>query len=601
MLRDDLCVIVAAMGIAAPTAPTISQAGGQTWNSLTGAGANAVYFRVFWCSFNGTWSANPSVVFANESGTVACSVIMHVFRPDVAGNGLWAIDTAYAGASEASASPVVVTGITPANDDNVTLAGWLIQTATAITWGSLSGAGWAVTGTAQYRNTSGTDISASFAHQLQGTKAATGDVSKVPSTQAAGISFTVAWRHYPAKIAAVSDDQSTNLSDSPGGLFKYKASASEDTGAVIADALSYSRPATVFTVYDTVNWKAPVPASISETVPLDDSGLSARLTKLPQISEDVSLALSDTLAYSKPNTVAPSYDSVSWKVYAAAQPVDSFAADDSGMSARLVYLPQCSDTSAGTDSVSALFKFYATATESSTTTDNLAACQALLNSLTPESFATADNTSAVLRDLAALTDNYDSILADVVIHSLVNIGQATPINAAFSGDLGTNLSDSLISLQALLAASTDTLTLTDLVDALTRYLVTATDTADIAVDTLDALQRGLAILDESLSLADLVSASLPTGALQPILVALSDALSATDDVLAGEALRAAIQEVLTTLDGITADFHSAIPAISLDHRKPFYPFPNVILPETGVRRIRASSRIVPQRKIDEQS
>ncbi len=196
MLARDLVILIGAERLAAPSpANAISATGGQNWSTAsTFTGANTALFTLFWCQFNGTWTADPSIVFATESGTIPTTAIMHVFRASGVA-GVWVVDTAIAGGAEASASPTVITGITPTKDNNVTLAGWLMPFAS--TWGTLAGSGWNVTGTAQYRNTAGSDISAAFAHQLQGTQAATGDVSLVPSTPTAGVSFIMAWANVP--------------------------------------------------------------------------------------------------------------------------------------------------------------------------------------------------------------------------------------------------------------------------------------------------------------------------------------------------------------------------------------------------------------------
>lgn len=192
MVYGDLVIFIGQVQVNTPSsAMAISNAGGQSWSSASviQGTSNDQSFAVFWCQFNGTWSANPSIVFASESGTQPVTAIMHVFRPDVVGT--WAVDTAIAGGAEASASPVVIDGITPVHEHAVVLAGWAIPNVS--TWGTLSGAGWAVVATAQYRNTAGSDQSSAFAYQLQRYPAATGNVSLVPSSAAAGISFTMAW------------------------------------------------------------------------------------------------------------------------------------------------------------------------------------------------------------------------------------------------------------------------------------------------------------------------------------------------------------------------------------------------------------------------
>lgn len=198
MSSGDLVLLIGLLRITTPSsAVAVSETGGQTWSSGSTVGSIApLHYAVFWCQFNGTWTADPSLVFAAELGVVPTTAIMHVFRP--AASGTWAVDTTLSGAGYAATTPVTITGITPANNDNVTLAAW--AQATAVTWGTLSGSGWAVTGAAQYRNTAGADDSGSFAHQLQGTKAATGNVSLTPSSTGGGLKFTMAWYVIPGPI-----------------------------------------------------------------------------------------------------------------------------------------------------------------------------------------------------------------------------------------------------------------------------------------------------------------------------------------------------------------------------------------------------------------
>lgn len=192
MLAGDLVIMLGAHRSNIDTM-TVSETGNQTWKNLGVIDGTSAGFRVFWCEFNGAWPANPSIAFAAETGTIPCSAIMHVFRPAV--KSKWVYDIPIAGGVEASASPTVITGITPGHPANVTLAAWMIPNIS--TWGTLAGAGWAVTGTAQYRNSTGSDISAAFAHQLQNVPAATGDVSLIPSVAAAGVSFIVSWYALP--------------------------------------------------------------------------------------------------------------------------------------------------------------------------------------------------------------------------------------------------------------------------------------------------------------------------------------------------------------------------------------------------------------------
>lgn len=181
MLAGDLVCMIGQQRATSATL-AISAAGGQTWTSETVFDATTnVTARLFWCQFNGTWSTNPSVDF---SATTCNSVQMHVFRPP-ATNYTWQKATLTGSLTDnpSTANDLTspFTALTSGSDTTtsnptVSLAGW--HSADDNTWGTLSGSGWAVTGSAQYRNTSGQDQSASYAHKIQTAAGTLGDVSK---------------------------------------------------------------------------------------------------------------------------------------------------------------------------------------------------------------------------------------------------------------------------------------------------------------------------------------------------------------------------------------------------------------------------------------
>lgn len=183
MLAGDLvCMIGQERSLG--TTLQVSQAGGQTWTSENPLSISNQTVRLFWCTFNGTWSANPSVDFL---GTTCNSVQMHVFRAPTADH-TWSVNQALVELDD-STDPFTITGqTTTGSDPTVTLGGWF--SADDNTWGSISGTGWVVTGLAQYRNTSGQDQSASYAHKIQTSAGATGNVSKSQLTLGADASTT---------------------------------------------------------------------------------------------------------------------------------------------------------------------------------------------------------------------------------------------------------------------------------------------------------------------------------------------------------------------------------------------------------------------------
>lgn len=193
MVEGDLVVLTAQYKGAVTL--TISNAGGQSWTSETADSASNISTQIFWCRYNGTWSANPSVT--NTSGTLALSATMHVFRPTT-GTNVWVLDFAKATATAFSApsTPFTVTrtGRTTTNANTVTLASF--HTSDDNSWGSISGSGWNVAGTAQYRNLQGNDQSSAYAYYLAASAStATGNVSLNQTANGgdAGITTLMTW------------------------------------------------------------------------------------------------------------------------------------------------------------------------------------------------------------------------------------------------------------------------------------------------------------------------------------------------------------------------------------------------------------------------
>jgi hypothetical protein len=173
-------VVVFAVSRATSGTLSVSNAGGQTWTSLTQANQTTCRRRIFWCVFNGTWSANPSFTI----GTTCSSAQMLVFSPTSSAH-TWAADNALSSAVQAAPSTpftCTITGVTRTSY-GVAIGWW--NTISAVTWGTLSGTGWSKTGlSAQYRNTAGSDHSSTFAYNI-GT-GATNNVSQNESAGSAG-------------------------------------------------------------------------------------------------------------------------------------------------------------------------------------------------------------------------------------------------------------------------------------------------------------------------------------------------------------------------------------------------------------------------------
>lgn len=191
-MRDGDIVFMIGMRRASNiTTFAVSATGGQIWNELPSlTGTANISIRIFWCRFNGTWSASPSV---NLQGTGGNSVIMHVFRPSTRVYS-WAVDVSQASTNHAAAASITRTGVTTNNNNTLTFVGWF--TADDNSWGTPS-AGWTTAGSAQYRNLQGMDMSASFAYRILTTAGTTGDVAKSQTANSPDAATSVIVSFYP--------------------------------------------------------------------------------------------------------------------------------------------------------------------------------------------------------------------------------------------------------------------------------------------------------------------------------------------------------------------------------------------------------------------
>lgn len=152
---------------------SITNAGNQTWNSIgNDQGTSNVSLSTYWCEFNGTTTNDAE--FTLSAGTNTNKMVL-VFRPTDAST-TWQTEQ-IATTNAAAATTITVTGVTPGHNNTVTTAAW--YTADDNTWGNLTGTGWSKTSLpAQIRNTSGQDMSGTWAYRLLGTAAATNNVSQ---------------------------------------------------------------------------------------------------------------------------------------------------------------------------------------------------------------------------------------------------------------------------------------------------------------------------------------------------------------------------------------------------------------------------------------
>ncbi|MDQ3747947.1 MAG: hypothetical protein M3367_02865 [Acidobacteriota bacterium] len=201
MVAGDLVVLI---GQQRGTGTTIAMSalGGQTWTTaLLSNTASNLSVLISYCRYNGTWAANPSMSFSNSTCT---TVVMHVFRPSSSSN-LWGIDTTGAFATfvaPVAPNDVTASGITTTNSSTVSVFGWF--TFDDNTWALNAGSNFVISGSAQYRNLAGSDMSSTYAHCIQTAAGATGSVTKQQASlgpDAGGIA-TVAFYEYSAGGAA---------------------------------------------------------------------------------------------------------------------------------------------------------------------------------------------------------------------------------------------------------------------------------------------------------------------------------------------------------------------------------------------------------------
>jgi trimeric autotransporter adhesin len=266
MAAGDLVIIYAHYRSATVTL-SMSITGGQTWVNETTDQGSSETFNVFWCRFNGTWGANPSVT-AGAGNTNALTVVMYVFRPTSAAN-LWGVHVA-ATNSSSSALTNSITGYTTSVPKTVTMAFWCNTSTTAATWTGLSGTGWSKTGlAAQYRNTTGTDQSHTAAYNIQSAPATIADVSQNQTAATTTRRSILTWYEMPND-------------DCTGSIYLYSNSTCTNTSSTLLGATpSASIPlgcAAAGTYYDV--WFSFDAANTTETVTLATTGITTPRVQL---------------------------------------------------------------------------------------------------------------------------------------------------------------------------------------------------------------------------------------------------------------------------------------------------------------------------------
>lgn len=195
-VEGDLVVIIAHQRVTGVgTSMTISATGGQTWtteNQIEYDPTINIAVRIFWCRFNGTWDApDPSVTVGIS--TAPLQAFMVAFQPTVSTN-IWGKDADQVNAQFTGAGapdPVSITGRTTIKASTVTIGGWF--TAMVNRWFTPTGWTGAHLGSAQYRNTAGSDQTCTFMHTIRTTAGATGDCEKTPDVVVDGVTDLMTW------------------------------------------------------------------------------------------------------------------------------------------------------------------------------------------------------------------------------------------------------------------------------------------------------------------------------------------------------------------------------------------------------------------------
>lgn len=198
MAQGDLVIVYAQYRSTANSNFTIQNTGGQTWNTGTTATGSTLSYRIYWCRFNGTWSASPQISGGNASG-VNFSLSMYVFRPNGGSSSSWDVHTIQ---TNSTVTPTGGGNTTTINTGSYTTAlprtvtmGFWGQAANS-TWGTLNGAGWSNASytSAQYRNSLGSGQSHTSAYNIQTASGATiNNVSQNSSSNLAAQCSYMTW------------------------------------------------------------------------------------------------------------------------------------------------------------------------------------------------------------------------------------------------------------------------------------------------------------------------------------------------------------------------------------------------------------------------
>ena len=194
MKAGDLVIMVGQQRATGATTLAVSATGGQTWTTEASLnGTSLVSARIFWCVFNGTWTANPSVSF---TATTCNSAYMMVFRPSYRGRGWTRVGAQLQTASTTVNATAALTAFSGQNP-GITFAAFMSPDDNQ--WNSGNSGVFYQTSFAGYRNIAGSDQSAMLLYTVHnGTNSATFTATQTSlgpdNTCAATLSFSEVYK-----------------------------------------------------------------------------------------------------------------------------------------------------------------------------------------------------------------------------------------------------------------------------------------------------------------------------------------------------------------------------------------------------------------------
>jgi len=176
MVSGDLTWVSFLRAGAGPETASIPVTGGQSWTLTQDRNTSLPEIWTAWCTFNGTWSANPQ--FAITGTSVAKSAQMFVVRSNKVG-AVWAVDQ-YSSLVTTSVGGGVfdqtITGVTNTNNRVVTIARAVVSVS-GYTYSSHTPLNWIWMGGQNFRNTGSNNKNILYGYLYQPIGGATGDLT----------------------------------------------------------------------------------------------------------------------------------------------------------------------------------------------------------------------------------------------------------------------------------------------------------------------------------------------------------------------------------------------------------------------------------------